>query len=524
MATHPDSPGDEQGEKFAMEQKIERLEALVMQLLSNQQGNLTMAQFGPSTGNTSTIAHAPGKEPVVINVPMADTHAFDDTNIPPNSGIPVNVGATLENPPLAIPLSFNQGGTVGQTQLKEESSDSEELPLKMKLKMQLLEERLKAVEQVDSFGSVDFDSFCLFPDIVIPPKFKIPEFDKYDGTGCPKAHLSKYCNKMAAYGKNEQLLIHFFQESLTGPAELWYSTLDRKHLKSWSELSFAFWKHYKFNYALSTTREDLQRMEKKASKTFKEYAQRWHIKAAQVQPPMTESELSNLFVKSMRGPYLDKMLTHSSDDFAKLVHIGENIEDAIKSGKIPDANLWQALMENNQGNGRKFNQFNQFKKDKKEGEVQAIMHTSNQPYTSNPYSHTAKGYSPYPPSPIYATYPANPPKPYPNRPNTFDRRFRKIDPIPLSYLDVYNQLTAVGIVTPIPPPKVQDPLPKGFNPEVQCIYHSGGVGHDIENCWSFKHLIQNLLEEKKIAFETSDKASPSITSNPLPEHANPGGS
>ncbi|GKV41669.1 hypothetical protein SLEP1_g49169 [Rubroshorea leprosula] len=276
------------------------------------------------------------------------------------------------------------------------------------------------------------------------------------------------------------------------------------------ELSFAFWKHYKFNSALSTTHEDLQRMEKKASETFKEYAQRWRIKTAQVQPPMTESELNNLFVKSMRGPYLDKMLTHSSDDFAKLVHIGENIEDAIKSGKIPDANLWQALMENNQGNGRKFNQFNQFKKDKKEGEQ----------YSPQPHLYQA-----YPPSPKYATYPANPPKPYPNRPNTFDRRFRKIDRIPLSYLDVYNQLTAVGIVTPIPPPKVQDPLPKGFNPEVQCIYHSGGVGHDIEICWSFKHLIQNLLEEKKIAFETaSDKASPSITNNPLPKHANPGGS
>ncbi|GLT90337.1 hypothetical protein SLE2022_082760 [Rubroshorea leprosula] len=108
MATHPDTPRDEQGEKSAMEQKIERLEALVMQLPSNQQGNLTMAQFGPSIGNTSTVANALGKEPVVINVPMADTHAFDDTNVPTNSGIPVNVGAALENPPPAIPLSFNQ--------------------------------------------------------------------------------------------------------------------------------------------------------------------------------------------------------------------------------------------------------------------------------------------------------------------------------------------------------------------------------------------------------------------------------
>ncbi|GLT33908.1 hypothetical protein SLA2020_084610 [Shorea laevis] len=121
MATHLDTPGDEQGEKSTMEQKIERLEALVMQLLSNQQGNLTMAQSGPSIGNTSIVANALRKEPVAINVLMVDTHAFDDTNVPTNSEISVNVSAALENPPLAIPLSFNQGGTVGQTQLKEES-------------------------------------------------------------------------------------------------------------------------------------------------------------------------------------------------------------------------------------------------------------------------------------------------------------------------------------------------------------------------------------------------------------------
>ncbi|GLT25075.1 hypothetical protein SLA2020_002290 [Shorea laevis] len=89
MATNFDTLEGEQGEKPAMEQKIERLEALVMQLLSNQQGNLTMAQLGPSIGNTSTIDHASGKELVVINVPMADTHAFVDTNVPTNSRIPV---------------------------------------------------------------------------------------------------------------------------------------------------------------------------------------------------------------------------------------------------------------------------------------------------------------------------------------------------------------------------------------------------------------------------------------------------
>ena len=38
------------------------------------------------------------------------------------------------------------------------------------------------------------------------------------GTTCSKNHLKMYCWKMGAYTKDEELLIHFFQESLTGAA------------------------------------------------------------------------------------------------------------------------------------------------------------------------------------------------------------------------------------------------------------------------------------------------------------------
>ena len=59
---------------------------------------------------------------------------------------------------------------------------------------------------------------CLVPYIVIPPKFKVPDFDKYRGTTCPMNHLKIYCRKMGAYSKDEKLLMYFFQESLTGAA------------------------------------------------------------------------------------------------------------------------------------------------------------------------------------------------------------------------------------------------------------------------------------------------------------------
>ena len=78
-----------------------------------------------------------------------------------------------------------------------------------------LEERLRAMEGIKA-SRFNNDAMCLVPGVVIPPKFKVPEFDKYKGTSCPKTHLRSYCRKMAAYAGNEPLLMHFFQDSLTG--------------------------------------------------------------------------------------------------------------------------------------------------------------------------------------------------------------------------------------------------------------------------------------------------------------------
>jgi len=44
-------------------------------------------------------------------------------------------------------------------------------------------------------------------DIVIPPKFKVPEFEKYKGASCPQNHLTMYCKKMVAHVGDEKLLI-----------------------------------------------------------------------------------------------------------------------------------------------------------------------------------------------------------------------------------------------------------------------------------------------------------------------------
>ena len=108
-------------------------------------------------------------------------------------------------------------------------------------KLELIEQRLKAMEGSDVYGLVDAYKISSVPDLVLPPKFKVPTFDKYDGTKCPFAHLYMYCRKMTGYTNNDKLLIHCFQDNLSGSAIRWYNLLSRDQIRSWTDLAKAFW-------------------------------------------------------------------------------------------------------------------------------------------------------------------------------------------------------------------------------------------------------------------------------------------
>ena len=101
------------------------------------------------------------------------------------------------------------------------------------------------------------EDLCLVPDVVIPPKFKVPDFNKYKGTTCPKNHLKVSCRKMGAYAKDEKLLMHFFQESLTGAAVTWYTNLEPSRVHSCKDLMVAFIRQYQYNSNIASDRMQL---------------------------------------------------------------------------------------------------------------------------------------------------------------------------------------------------------------------------------------------------------------------------
>jgi hypothetical protein len=197
-----------------------------------------------------------------------------------------------------------------------------------------LEARIRAIEGVDLYDPVRAAKICLVPNVVVPKKFRVPEFIKYTGTQCPITHLKSYCNKMAEVVHDEKLLIHFFQDNLSGAALNWYMRLDNTKIRKWKHLVDAFVKQYKYNMDIAPDRTSLSNLKKRDKESIREYAQRWRDLAAQIHPPLLDKEIVTLFANTLKAPYYEHVMDSSAQKFIDVVAVAEHIEQGVKSGKI----------------------------------------------------------------------------------------------------------------------------------------------------------------------------------------------
>ena len=109
--------------------------------------------------------------------------------------------------------------------------------------------------------------------------------------------------------------------------------MSRENVRSWINLAKAFLVQYKYMIDSAPDRISLQNIEKKATKTFREYAHKWKDLAAQVQPPMTDKKLNKMFLNTLKAPYYDRMIGNSNNNFSDVVFAREMIENEVKLEK-----------------------------------------------------------------------------------------------------------------------------------------------------------------------------------------------
>ncbi|XP_049365803.1 uncharacterized protein LOC125830664 [Solanum verrucosum] len=329
------------------------------------------------------------------------------------------------------------------TQMKEDASINAQL--------QGLRKALKILQVTRGTESLDYDDLCIHPDIDMPVGYKPPKFDMFDGKGDNHAHLRAYCDKLVGVGRNEKLRMKLFIRSLSREALTW------------------------------------------------------------VQPPLDESELSKHFIRAQESVYFDKIMSMMGQKFAELVKMGDFIEEGVKFGKIQSIVALQAA-----SRAIQLGSIGGIKNKRENVSVVTFQQGgSSHRYPNNPQIVVHASYVPYP---VYNTQPhnspprtpayQNPPRPYvpvqapihqnrpayaPRpRPNLEARNARTYTPIVEPYAQLFEWLRTVGVLQPIEG-KLSDPIPRNFDGNKRCSYHSRIQGHDTEDCYRLKNQIESLI-------------------------------
>ncbi|KAA3462094.1 hypothetical protein EPI10_028616 [Gossypium australe] len=87
----------------------------------------------------------------------------------------------------------------------------------------------------------------------------------------------------------------------------------------------------------------------------------------------------------------------------------------------------------------------------------------------------------------------------------------------MTYRELYQNLFDAHMVSPFYSEPMQPPFPKWYDANTQCEYYVGITGHSIENCTTFKKLIERLIRIGIVKFGNS-----SGVENLLPNHTDKG--
>src|SRR3989440_5592406 len=290
-----------------------------------------------------------------------------------------------------------------------------------------------------------------------PPE-KLHEPSKFDGDGDPIVHLNQYALISKLNRLPADFMLEWFSTSLQGPALMWYHTLEKNKKASWVELSKAFLEQFSFNTLTSMSLRELKNTTQDPGESFTDYLKRWRKKLIPIRNKPDESELIKIFINGTLSPFRDKMYFTLLKDFSEVHQMGLKIEDRLLEDQKANArnNLWNEHDNNvdNCSSSKRKHKGASGSKNSKLGVKQSVN-----------FVRSGK-----------------------------ERMFSNFGEPMSKILERYIKR---GLLQPLEPKPLPDPLPANFNLQAYCKFHRV-KGNDTDRCRRLRHEIQNLIDEGKI--------------------------
>ena len=203
--------------------------------------------------------------------------------------------------------------------------------------LEKLQSRLETLEDTKTSSGAPriFNPLTIQQDVVgiLPPKFKMPDLAKFDGTTDPFAHVETYTWAMYQKQVGLEAMAHCFPQTLSGPARDWYVTLPNATKSNWPLACEAFQKQYLDNVQARTTKRDLEQTLQRDDETFSDFARRWRKKMMELVNRPDADEQCDLILKCLRPEYRTPLSTSYWPSFAKLHEGGIRFDDIFRETK-----------------------------------------------------------------------------------------------------------------------------------------------------------------------------------------------
>ena len=73
---------------------------------------------------------------------------------------------------------------------------------------------IKEFESISDIPCLNYEYFCIYPNLDLPEGFKIPTINTSKGIGNPMSHLRAYYDQLVGVGRDEALLMRILSRSL----------------------------------------------------------------------------------------------------------------------------------------------------------------------------------------------------------------------------------------------------------------------------------------------------------------------
>ncbi|KAF5934346.1 hypothetical protein HYC85_030517 [Camellia sinensis] len=299
--------------------------------------------------------------------------------------------------------------------------------------------------------------------VTLSDRFKMPQIDRFDGSGDPMVHLRLFSDILRPMGLTRPQKLSLFGRTLSGVAAIWYAKLEDDVKRSWDEMAEAFVAQYSYNTQIEITTRDLETTRQEHKESFSDFVTRWRAKASMMTLRPTDKDQIRMIVRNLQPKLMQKMIDKEQPrrTFNRNNNAGPSGAATTRTSEV--------------------------------SMVTTIPPPLPRPMAATPFSGASGSNTQttkYPP-----------------------RGQRNFTPLYMPPSKALGVLIRKGHLKPLEPRPLPNPLPPTHNPAKYCTYHQQH-GHDTDQCFRLRHEIQDLVDKQVIL----PPERPNVTTNPLPTH------